>query len=108
MLWLGEPPAADTLTALQAQGIGVIHAKDAAHGAQLLTQFRPDAVVSAGTDTVRLFPESSIPLILVGRSGETGRLPAHVLRAADSTLHTLATTITHVVRTRAERPTTAA
>jgi hypothetical protein len=108
VLWLGQAPAASTLAALHAQGIGVIAARDAAHGAQLLTHFRPDVVVSAGTDDVLLFCEPGIPLILVGTSGETGRLPAHVLRAADAELQTLATTIIHVVRTRAERSTTAA
>ena len=107
VLWLGESPASDTLDALHAQGIGVIRARDAAHGAQLLTHFRPDAVVSAGTDDVLLFSEPAIPLILVGTSDEAGRLSAHVLRAADSSLHTLATTIKHVVLTR-EHPNTAA
>jgi hypothetical protein len=108
VLWLGESPAESTLADLYAQGIGVIRARDAAHGAELLTQFRPHAVVSAGTDEVLLFSDPIVPLIVAGTTSGTGKLPPHAVRAPDSTPHTLATTINHVVRTRAERPTTAA
>ena len=103
-MWVGELPAAGTVAALGAQGIGVIFARDAAHALKLLTHFQASAVVSAEVEHLLALPSATTPLILVGAPSRTDVAPAHALRVSEPTPQRLAAMITRLVRTHAEHP----
>ena len=107
VLWVGEWPGPSTVRALNAERIGVIGARDAAHAAELRRHFKADALLCADDSQIAALSDMA-PTILVGTSAPTQPLPAHPVHVSDKTVAALALTIKRVVRTHPDQSTAAA